>query len=177
MALIKCPHCGKEISNTAQSCIHCGAGLNEKAEEREQLKDYDRLSFSEKANLKDQFNIAYPKYAKHEDKDEKIKRLEKISWGCIITGIVMMIPLFFSQSTFFLTIGISGGILFFVSDIVDFLCPFMRRRYKKKYLIALKKYQQWLKDTKSIDYKVTFNSAELKWKKYFDEINLEFEKI
>ena len=29
MALIKCPECGKEISNKAQACIHCGSPLIE----------------------------------------------------------------------------------------------------------------------------------------------------
>ena len=29
MALIKCPECGKEISNRAPACIHCGFPLNE----------------------------------------------------------------------------------------------------------------------------------------------------
>lgn len=27
MALVKCPECGKEISNTAKKCIHCGYRL------------------------------------------------------------------------------------------------------------------------------------------------------
>lgn len=29
MALIKCPECGKEISNKAKACIHCGYPLDE----------------------------------------------------------------------------------------------------------------------------------------------------
>lgn len=29
MALIKCPECGKEISDKAKSCIHCGCPLAE----------------------------------------------------------------------------------------------------------------------------------------------------
>lgn len=28
MALIKCPECGKEISDKAKHCIHCGYPLN-----------------------------------------------------------------------------------------------------------------------------------------------------
>ena len=30
MALIKCPECGKEISDTCDHCIHCGYKLNQK---------------------------------------------------------------------------------------------------------------------------------------------------
>lgn len=29
MALIKCPECGKEISDKAKACIHCGCPLSE----------------------------------------------------------------------------------------------------------------------------------------------------
>ncbi len=29
MALIKCPECGKEISDQAPACIHCGYPLNQ----------------------------------------------------------------------------------------------------------------------------------------------------
>lgn len=28
MALIKCPECGKEISDTAKECIHCGFAIH-----------------------------------------------------------------------------------------------------------------------------------------------------
>lgn len=30
MALINCPECGKEVSDKAEACIHCGAPLKEK---------------------------------------------------------------------------------------------------------------------------------------------------
>lgn len=33
MALIKCPECGKEISDKANACIHCGYPLNERKED------------------------------------------------------------------------------------------------------------------------------------------------
>ena len=32
MALIKCPKCGKDVSDTANSCVHCGERLNFKME-------------------------------------------------------------------------------------------------------------------------------------------------
>lgn len=28
MALIKCPECGKEVSENAENCIHCGYPLS-----------------------------------------------------------------------------------------------------------------------------------------------------
>ncbi|MBR6514094.1 MAG: zinc ribbon domain-containing protein [Clostridia bacterium] len=40
MALINCPDCGREVSDRATSCIHCGAPLNEKSELIVKLKDF-----------------------------------------------------------------------------------------------------------------------------------------
>lgn len=35
MALIKCPECGKEISNKAKMCIHCGYPIDNKTNQKE----------------------------------------------------------------------------------------------------------------------------------------------
>lgn len=46
MALIKCPECGKEISDKANACIHCGYPLNEEEDfyiGRNSLIDEDTL--------------------------------------------------------------------------------------------------------------------------------------
>ena len=34
MALIKCPECGKEVSNTVIRCIHCGFSINKQTNNR-----------------------------------------------------------------------------------------------------------------------------------------------
>ena len=47
MALIKCPECGKEISDKANACIHCGYPLSQQKEDfyikRTSLLDEDTL--------------------------------------------------------------------------------------------------------------------------------------
>ena len=40
MALINCPDCGREVSDRAMACIHCGAPLNEKSELIVKLIDF-----------------------------------------------------------------------------------------------------------------------------------------
>lgn len=42
MALIKCPECGKEVSDKAKSCIHCGYPLDECKDEK--LQEGDDIS-------------------------------------------------------------------------------------------------------------------------------------
>lgn len=52
MALIKCPECGKEISNKSDKCIHCGFPLRNEPIIQEYIngKYYD-VSFLKNANL------------------------------------------------------------------------------------------------------------------------------
>lgn len=42
MALIRCPECGKEISDKAPQCIHCGFQINNKIK-RNMLYIYEKL--------------------------------------------------------------------------------------------------------------------------------------
>ena len=48
MALIKCPECGKKVSDKANACIHCGYPLNEQKEDfcirRKSLLDEDTIT-------------------------------------------------------------------------------------------------------------------------------------
>lgn len=39
MALIKCPECGREISNRAESCPHCGFPIREELEKQKELEE------------------------------------------------------------------------------------------------------------------------------------------
>ena len=38
MALIKCPECGKEISDSATSCPNCGIALNQTTQNSKSVK-------------------------------------------------------------------------------------------------------------------------------------------
>lgn len=50
MALIKCPECNKEISNTANICIHCGYKLN--SEPQSVQLTHDKMKSAKKALTK-----------------------------------------------------------------------------------------------------------------------------
>lgn len=63
MALIKCPECGKEVSDQAEVCIHCGYPLTAKkaesgetapgtAEEKQELKQEPQQESKEKTGGK-----------------------------------------------------------------------------------------------------------------------------
>ena len=40
MALIKCPECGKEISDKANACVHCGYPLDTLERLMEKVEDF-----------------------------------------------------------------------------------------------------------------------------------------
>lgn len=42
MALTKCPECGREVSDTAKVCVHCGFSLQQKVSFSEIIKNVDR---------------------------------------------------------------------------------------------------------------------------------------
>ena len=46
MAIIKCPECGKEISDTVDTCIHCGYKIkNNKEDDDNKNKKFNPLIF------------------------------------------------------------------------------------------------------------------------------------
>lgn len=47
MSLIKCPECGREISDKSKACIHCGYPLNGRKKEGEYIKE-EECEFEEK---------------------------------------------------------------------------------------------------------------------------------
>ena len=50
MSLIKCPECGKEISDRADACIHCGFPVAKYREEEQETKLCDFCDSKNKSN-------------------------------------------------------------------------------------------------------------------------------
>lgn len=175
MALIICPHCGKSVSDSTDKCIHCGRKLSESKETETKLKEFTNLPNDEKKKLREEFQKAYPTQKDWAAREEKLKKLRRISMICVIVSAVLtVIALLTAESLGSVAIMaiVVCVILFVASDAIDIACPFLIRRNKKKSLVALKIFQRWLKDKKGIDYVVSFNAADAKWKRYFDGINV-----
>lgn len=43
MALMKCPECGKEVSDQSETCIHCGYPLKKESEEAENISTEEKV--------------------------------------------------------------------------------------------------------------------------------------
>ena len=51
MALIKCPECGKEISDRASACIHCGCPLGEGSQTKIKIQNCDWTTFMQPVSV------------------------------------------------------------------------------------------------------------------------------
>ena len=76
MSMIKCPECGKEISEHAESCPNCGCP-KEKFQKQETVKDVSE-------------NIQNKSNDQQQENEKKKEPLGSKSWFC-----VLMILLFF----------------------------------------------------------------------------------
>ena len=60
MALIICPECGKEISDKAKCCIHCGYPLEEAAQKQPEEDRYWEVNPDQFSSEKDADGVAGP---------------------------------------------------------------------------------------------------------------------
>lgn len=109
MALIKCPECGKEFSDTANACPHCGYVMKENT-----ISNAKDLGKGVKEGLKGLNTMASPK---------KKSTCIKLSLIPIVAFIVLMIAGLLSNDTL---IGI-GGLLAILSGA----CNFYVGKFKK----------------------------------------------
>ncbi len=93
MALIKCPECGREISDTCDSCIHCGYKLSK-----------PNFEAKEKINAEKPVDVKINKTEVLVNRDNYIKSVAPLVWG-IILGVLAIISalMIFTQNsaTFF----------------------------------------------------------------------------
>lgn len=96
MALIKCEDCGKEISDKADKCIHCGCPVGQKKTVSVKIKSWDELSGDEVSRI-----IHYRKINHEYTNIESLKVFFLIL--VLVCGIVFFIGLISD-------VGVVGGI-------------------------------------------------------------------
>ena len=117
MALIKCPECGKEISDTCEQCIHCGY----------RLKNPHDGYLSQKPQ-----NINVSSTTEHIKQESEYLNAIVASWIIIVLGIIMIIVSIAVAAIWVYSLIIMGipGILFLLFSI-----PFLlvNKRMLNKY--------------------------------------------
>lgn len=185
MALITCPHCGNQVSDTVERCIHCGEPLL-KEEAKPTPTDFHSLEKDNQNSIEKEFQKKYPSYVCFLAKQNslkcrrKIKILNRISF---IAGIIFFL-FFILVSTKVLDLNNDDTMLMIVMPIVlvvalvIFICMGFKIYYLVKskksicrYLLYEKLFQAWLLRAKNISMSVDFSDMSKKDMKYFENIN------
>lgn len=188
MALIVCPKCGKNVSDTTEKCFHCGFNLVTRSEAPVVLQRYNRLPVSEQNKLRSEYYKLNPEYESFDRQHKKFIKITNIIY--IIGAICGLIAFcFYFGSKIYrlvnntnITWTLISILIFVVLEIGTILTSFIMRkvpykRYRYNNLIIEKKFQKWLKDKKNIEYVVTFKEKQKKDKEFFDQIDITKDEI
>ncbi len=189
MALINCPKCGKQISDTTNKCIHCGYDLAESKDKQSEYKQYYKLSAAEQKALRAEFYKTDPAYAECDKQTEKMAKKSNITSVLrLVFGGITLLILVITQicstlsgkkfennvllwvAIIIVTVGLLIAFIAFVLNIV-FRLKFKKLRHNQ--LIIEKRFQKWLKCEKQTMYTVQFSSKQKNDKAFFDSINVD----
>lgn len=185
MALIACPHCGKQVSDKAEQCVHCGKDLRQSEDWKRNLKPYEQLNADEQSKLFRQFSQDYPEYVYPQGREKAAKKRKVASNSSTVCGIfailILLVQLlnatgvirFSTEGDDFILPGILISVAFvmiIVSSIVWFIFNRIAKKHMRRFLLFTKLFQTWL-SKKGIQYKFVFDKGEEKFKKYFNNIN------
>lgn len=197
MALIACKNCGKKISDTVETCIHCGTKTKEEEpallsdeycevqENDEQdtskvIRDFTFYSADERISLEREF-LNSDNWAKNYRRTfEELPSYLRIvllsfAWSIFImlfaTTQELVVELTFSPGKeIFLFSIIAHSVLLVITIIATIVVRIKLKLTSAKY-IYMKKFQIWLYREKAIDY--TPPLLKLKEKRIFDSIDLD----
>ena len=122
MALIKCPECGKEISNSAKSCPHCGYPLDKEQPVKQEVVDETKQFSNEPEEIK--------RYRREIDICRR-RRVVMVTIGSVLAGLslvlIILLAVFYYRAVIDLamshysdpeTIRITNAIVWYVFGIV-----------------------------------------------------------
>ena len=178
MALITCPHCGKQVSDTVERCIHCGNVLNEL-----KTRQFSNLSSNEQDSLKKEFESQYPQYScngltEKADKWHKRNNIMSIfTLGCLVVFLTLVATKFVSKAFDEENYVILIGVFIFMGVYISLLAIQVNVRKeekecRRKVFLWKKLFQAWLLK-KNIHYEIRLNKFEQNYRKIFNEINPE----
>lgn len=182
MALIQCPYCKKEISDSCKICVHCGKPIVSE-------KPKTKLSPSQKLELEREFDKTYPMYSSSESERKTIMRLFHTCLAALYGAIAMQIfgrvlllvfrlELSKIGEQLFGTAVILLAVLIVLGLIGRIACIFVMRGFQKKNIFRTKLFYRWLNEKKGIDALAELNAGAKRWEQeYFKNLDVSHEKI
>lgn len=178
MSLVVCPHCGQQVSDNAEACIHCGRILQTKA----RPKEYADLLYREKQGLHGEFAREYPQYGIYQRMERKAARERRISTITaiffLVTGAILLIlrctgvsSKIFAEENIVPKFALVGSYLLLVVDFIIWLKTLIAHIiFTHKDLLYKRLFQAWLLK-KNIRYRVVFEKKKEGDRRYFENIN------
>ncbi len=185
MSLIVCPHCGKQVSDTVERCIHCG-GAFLKGEPKVSATDFNTLDKEIRKSLEVEFQKGYPKYVCPHAKQNALKCRRKfkvctiISYvACVIFFLILILVktkvLDIDSNDIKMMVVVLVALCAALVILISAACKISYKLKSKKlisqYLLYEKLFQVWLLHTNNIFKEVDFSDLSGKEKKYFENIN------
>ena len=133
MSIIICDECGKEISNKATTCIHCGNPINNK---NSIIKSWYDLTDKEQSKLEDEFD---KKYSGDENKNINIVSIFIISFCAGLAIGIALLNIFRINIELLGSIMIGAAIFFIWGSSVYGYYKHKKRKNFKSWLITSKK--------------------------------------
>jgi len=171
MALIKCPHCGGQMSDSAERCPHCGCAA-EKAN-GEFMKEFSRLSGAEQKALREEYDGLTKEFSLVENAITGTKKTYiiflVILFVFMTAAVVCCVVGYFTENI----VAIVLLVVFFAAMCVGFIGCYVAlaklKKVNREQLKQLKKFKLWLKNSKGFTYDIFLTEEE---KKIFDSINV-----
>lgn len=193
MAMIVCKKCGRAVSDTRETCIHCGARLQEEIAKSEESvvnvenereknneNNFHLLPEEKQKELVWEFQQNVPEVAKYAKRLWQANFLAKCMGVLLLLNIVLRFGIVFVMS--YVKNPVIYSIVFFdfaipILLLICFFCISKRRRLnsKKRKITLQKKFEYWLKKEKSITYLPEF--FDLQQKQAYEQTNIDYIKL
>lgn len=157
MALIVCPHCGKNVSDTAEKCVHCGEALHKEREQEveEPALEYLALPAEQQKSIKSEFFATFPSKVTV-DKKAKINKAIYVScYVAMFLGILFFVLTWvFDKKVAFAVI---GCVFIIVAVILSITVRFYNKAITPKVIACAKLFALWLKECKNTELKLALD--------------------
>lgn len=201
MAIIECSKCGRRISDTVNTCIHCGAPTKAIEEPKEEMMeksvveeskidkpmDYNKLSSEARVEYEKAFigqNRAAHKYRK---KGIEYKKILSLCGWSLLLGFLIFILIRYVCTTYFdstlyrenlaLVSAVCCIALVVFGIVIGAICLILRFIYKRssKYYVYEKMFSDWLITEHNVKYYPSFSSE--KEKRMYESVDLKIHKL
>jgi uncharacterized membrane protein len=172
MSIINCPHCGRQVTDKAKICIHCGKPIVEEIPEPKNV-NYGELSDERRKELCKEFSTECPKYGGVYKKLLIMSKLPLIACVIVVVLAAVMLYLKFVADTYNQGFYLAAFIVMGVILVLLLVWAIIINVYKKQMVYYNKYFKWWLSNKYKIEYSIDYSATKLKYQELFDTIEID----